>query len=352
MGKKYRLGFVRADTHAYYFGIMLDKCDPMVLLKHNYVVHHYAHNIYDPKALTMPKVDGFEITKIYDENIEEAKKFSETFLNKPQVCESLEEMASDLDVVFIANCDLGGTDHLEFARPFLEKGIPTYVDKPFASNFEDAQEIVRLAEKNNTLLFNASILTYVPAAEQFRNRFSEISDTFYPVPAEGNKGVALGLIKGVGGAFSQELSGESVSGGIEDRLAYIIHGISLALNLFGKGVEWVEAMGELPLEYLHLHLKSGVNVMILNTSTEVFPESCSFYASAFSKYGAVHSNAIGDPEFLGGGEKILHKLKEMLDTGKAPTLYRDILEHNAVIEAAQLAQKNGKRVYIKEVWKE
>ena len=351
MAKKFRLGIVRADTHAYYFGIMMQECDPMTLWQNNFVVHHYAHNIYDPKVMTMPRVDGFEIAKIYDSDPAEAKKFSDAFFGKPVVCESLEEMTRDIDGVFIANCDLGGTDHLELARPFLTKGIPTYVDKPFASTLKDAQEIVSLATEHRTPLFNASILTYVPAAEHFRRRFAEIDSTFYPIPAETPKGVGLGVIKGVGGAFSQELSGQTVSGGIEDRLAYIIHGVSLALNLFGKGVEWVEAMGGLPLEYLHLHLKSRVNVMVLNTSTDVFPESCSFYASAFSKYGAVHSGPIGDPEFLGGGEKILHLLRQMLETGKAPTAYHDILEHNAVIEAGQLAQKKGQRVYLKDVWK-
>ena len=29
--KKIRLGVIRADTHAYYYGIMLEKCDPLRL---------------------------------------------------------------------------------------------------------------------------------------------------------------------------------------------------------------------------------------------------------------------------------------------------------------------------------
>ena len=347
-----RLGIVRADTHAYYYGIMMNECDPMVLLRDNYVVHYYASNIYDPKVLTVPKVPGFEIAKIYDYKPENARQFSDTFFGKPVVCETLEEMTTDVDAVFVADCDGGGGDHLKLATPFLKKGIPTFVDKPFASTLPDALEIVRLAEEHKTPLFNGSILTHVPAAARFRQRFDEIATTFYPVPSEAPEGVGLGVIKGVGGAFSQELSGTAISGGIEDRLAYIIHGVSLGLNLFGKGVEWVEAMGNLPLEYLHLHLKNGIDVMILNTSTEVFPESCSFYASAYSKYGAIHSGPIGDPEFLGGGQRILQLFKQMLETGASPTDYHDILEHIAVIEAAQVAQEKGQRVYLKDVWKD
>ena len=350
--KKYRLGIIRADTHGYYYGIMLDKCDPMVLSRNNYVVHHYATDIYDPKLLTVPQVPGFEITKVYDYKIEEAKKFSETFLGKPTVCQTVEEMTEDVDAVFICNCDLGGEDHLKLATPFLKKGIPTLVDKPFALTLADAQEIVRLARENHTPMFSASILTYVPAALRFKQRFEEIHGAYWPVPKSGSKlPIGLGVIKGVGGAFSQELGGKAVSGGLEDRIAYLIHGIALGLNLFGRGVEWVEAMGQLPLEYLHLHLKSGVEIMILNTSVEIFPEECSFYASAFSKYGAIHSGPIGDPQFLGGGEKIMQMFKQMLDSGKPVRDYDEIVEHNAVIEAGKLAQEKGSRVYLKDIWK-
>lgn len=348
--KKIRLGIVRADTHAYYYGIMLDRCDPMLLLKNNYVVHHYASSIYKPQLLTCPKVGGFEIAGIYDQDSKSARMFSETFNNKPVVYESVNEMADHVDAVFIADCDGSGSDHLKFAEPFLKKSVPTFVDKPFASTLADAQAIVKLANKHKTLMFNASILSYVPAASRFKKRFDEIASTYYPVPEQlAAVPIGLGVIKGVGGAFSQELSGKAVSGGIEDRMAYIIHGVSLALNLFGTDIEWVEAMGGLPLEYLHLHTQSGVEIVIINTSVDIFPESCSFYASAYSKYGAVHSGAIGDPEFLGGGKKILEIFKKMLKTGVAPVSYSEFIRPIAVIEAAQAAQKKGQRVYIKDI---
>jgi len=350
---KIRLGAVRADTHGYYYGVMLDECDAALLQKHNYVCHHYATGIYLPEKIYAPQVPGFEIARIYDYDYEVAKGFSETFLGKPVACEKLEDVAEGVDAVAIFDCDGGGGDHLALARPFLEKGIPTFVDKPFASTLTDATEIVRLAREHNTPLFNASILSYVPAAAQFKSRFAEITKGYYPLPeGQSEASIGLGVVKGVGGAFSQELSGKAVSGGIEDRLAYLIHGVALALNLFGTGVEWVETMGVLPLEYVHLHLENGVEIVILNTSVDIFPELCSFYASAYSKFGAVHSPAIGDPEFLGGGQRIMEVFGDMVRSGKPPVAYESFLEHIAVIEAAQLAQDKGARVYIKDVWQQ
>ena len=93
----------------------------------------------------------------------------------------------------------------------------------------------------------------------------------------------------------------------------------------------------------------GCDVMILNTSSEAFPETCSFSASAYGKFGAIHSVPIGDPEFIGGAERILHIFREMVQTKKPPMDYDDFIEPIAVIEAGQLAQKNGNRVYVKDV---
>lgn len=200
--EKIKLGIVRADTHGYYFGIMMDQCDPLLLQKNDYVVHHYASDIYSADVLSNPKVDGFDIVKIYDSEPEKAQRFSETFKGKPQVCEKLEDMADGVDAIFLGDCDGSGVDHLKLAEPFLKKGIPIFVDKPFASTLKDAEKIVRLAEENNTLMFNASILSHVPAAAHFKQRFVEIAQNYWPVSSQlPSLPLGLGVVKGVGGAF-------------------------------------------------------------------------------------------------------------------------------------------------------
>lgn len=344
------MGLVRCDTHGYYFGAMAAPCDPLLLQKHNYVVHHYFSNIYSAEKLTMPLVPGFEIVKVYDGDPEKASAFSETFLGAPRVCESLEAMTEDLDAVFIADCNGGGGDHLELARPFLEKRIPTFVDKPFASRLADAKAILALADEKGVAVYNASILSVVPAADQFKQRVGEILGTYWPVPSTGARTErVLGVVKGVGGAFSQELVGKTLAGGIEERLAYIIHGIALGLNLLGGGVEWVECMGTLPLEYLHLHLRSGGETLVINTPTDLFPESCSFYAAAYSKFGAIHSGPIGDPEFIGGGAQILRLFGEMVRTGKSPVSHAEMLEPIAVVEAGWASQTRRERIFLVDI---
>jgi len=337
-----RVGVIRCDTHGYYFGAQMGYHDlvPGKLVEHDYIVAHYYQNIYDPWDLEkLPKVPGMRITACWDAEGERAQRFSETFSGRPVACDKIDDMIPLIDAIFISDCDGGGGDHLKLATPFLKAGIPTFVDKPFASTLADANAIVKLAQKHGTPMYNSSILSVVPAADMFRSRFAEIGDA------------TVGVIKGVGGAFSQENLGSRDFGGIEDRLAYIIHGVALALNLFGSDVEFVEAMGMLPLEYLHLHMASGKEVMILNTSVEHFPERCNFYAAAYSAQGAVTSNPIGDFEFIYGGQRILQNFKKMVQTGKPPRAYDDIIWHIAIIEAAQVAQKTGRQVRVEDVLK-
>ena len=89
----------------------------------------------------------------------------------------------------------------------------------------------------------------------------------------------------------------------------------------------------------------------MNTSVDIFPETCSFYASAYSKFGAVHSGPIGDPEFIGGGQRIVELFKKMVNTGKPPVAYEEFILDIAVIEAGQIAQKKGTGVYMKDILK-
>lgn len=341
--RPFRIGVIRCDTHGYYFGAQMDSRHlvPAKLVEYDYIVAHYYQNIYNPWDLEkLPTVSGMEIVKCYDYDRDRAEQFSETFSGRPVVCDTVEEMVAGIDGVFISDCDGGGGDHLKLATPFLKAGIPTFVDKPFASTLADARAILRLAQKHGTPVYNSSILSVVPAADLFKRRFAEIGDA------------TVGVVKGVGGAFSQENLGRREFGGIEDRLAYIIHGVALALNLFGSDVEYVEAMGTLPLEYLHLHMRSGKEVMVLNTSVEHFSERCEFWASGFSARGCVHSRPIGDFEFIYGGQRILQNFKKMLQTGQPPRPYDDILLHIAVIEAGQIAQRTGQQVSIEDVLSE
>ena len=62
---------------------------------------------------------------------------------------------------------LEGGVHLARAAPFLEAGLPCYIDKPFACSSDDARKIVALADKHKAPVFSASSLRYAPELTAF-----------------------------------------------------------------------------------------------------------------------------------------------------------------------------------------
>ncbi len=70
----------------------------------------------------MPFVGGFEITRVWDAERDVAEQTRRVFLDVPEICDSPDQCSDDVDLVLIANCNLDGKDHLEFALPGLEKG--------------------------------------------------------------------------------------------------------------------------------------------------------------------------------------------------------------------------------------
>lgn len=105
-------------------------------------------------------------------NTEKLKGYGVAILENPL------DLLGKVDAVLVESVD--GSVHLERALPFLEKGIPTYVDKPFACSLNDAKAMVKVAETKHVPLMSSSSLRYAPEV----------------VEAKGGKG-AVGAIIGV-----------------------------------------------------------------------------------------------------------------------------------------------------------
>jgi len=323
---KIRVGMIGCDLHGLYYGALMEKHDPLLMrqIGRGQAAFFYFYLHYnDPTVMTVPSVSGFTIAKVWDANPQDAQAASAIFGDKPLVCDSLDECSDDVDLVFIPDCNGDGSTHLELATPGLKKGVPTFVDKPFASTLEDARAIVALADKQRAPVMSLSMLRTVPQAKHFRDRLQEVAP------------VGFGSIKGAG----QTLAGS-------------IHTISLAQHVFGSGVEAVHCMGPSELAYLHLDYgdrsdRPAAGVMLNCHSGPTY--HCSLYVSAYGDKGAIHSGQIGDFEFPYGAAEILRKIRRMVRTGRAQVPREEMLECIAIAEAGRKAQKAGRRVALSEV---
>ena len=318
--KPIRVALVRCDGHAYTFSPFMADCDPEAYARNFHAQFHFMIDAYKPGRMKFEPVEGFEIAKVWDPKRRKAEGVRDLFFGKPVVCETLEEAARDVDAVLINNCNYDGGDHLKLATPFLEKGIPTLIDKPMAATLKDAVAIVELARKHNAPLMSSSILAYCDEVENLKARYREL-------PGPVTRGVVNGCNGGLGG---------------------IIHGLTLGHTVFGPGVESVECMGQAPLEYLLMHYADKRQMLIVNATGGTYDF---FRCSVWSRAGGTpaplkHLSArpMGNPAFVVGARKIIVDFKKMIETGKPPMPYERIIELIAIVDAARLAQKTGHRV--------
>lgn len=338
------------ECHSWHYAPFMDECDAAVMSEmYPAIFIWFTDGGHWDTLSRIERVPGFEITKVWDiQSTERSGHLARLLKSKPTVCAKFEETFEDVDAAFICDGGGDGTLHLEHAKPYLERGIPVFMDKPFANTYADATAMVDLAAKTDTPLFTASILSHVNEIGHFHSRWREI-----PPPG-------VGVVKGVGPSMGA-----------------LIHTLALAQGVFGTGVEWVECMGtppedalslrredlartgpfapgDLPLEVMMLRYPDERQVIVLNTRYDRMDWfSCEVWSASPRRNPPprmyLRSLEIGDAEYLGGTFNIVKLFKQMLETGEPPVPYNVPLELIAIVEAGRKAQRTRQRVYLNEI---
>lgn len=102
--------------------------------------------------------DNIRVTAVMG-SPESAQKVAQT-AQVQTICESAEEMAQMVDAVMVVNQK--GSAHYENAMPFVKKGMPIFVDKPFTSDVRQAKELYAEMQKYGCRVMGGSGLKYVP----------------------------------------------------------------------------------------------------------------------------------------------------------------------------------------------
>lgn len=132
----------------------------------------FARQINQPDENGVYLYPDCRITMVGGHYPEANQKLAETF-QIDQVVEDYREMLGKVDAVAITARD--GKYHLEFAKPFLEAGIPVFVDKPFTADVKEAEELIALAKKGGSPLCGGSCLKYSEDVQDFK-KFVETTD--------------------------------------------------------------------------------------------------------------------------------------------------------------------------------
>jgi len=82
------------------------------------------------------------------------------------------EMLGQVDAVLIESVD--GNAHYERTVPFLEAGLPVFVDKPFTSDLKQAKALADLARAQKVSLFTSSSLRYGLEIVEIQEKAGEV----------------------------------------------------------------------------------------------------------------------------------------------------------------------------------
>lgn len=244
-----------------------------------------------------------------DEYVEKLREFGVEIVETP---EALLDM--NLDGVCIEAVD--GSVHLERARPFLEAGMPLYIDKPFTCSSADAKEILRLADENNVPVFSTSSLRYgLEVVEVLEDK-------------EGKYG------KVVGASCWSPASLQERNPGLFN---YGIHAVEPLFTLMGSGCKAVWTVFQDGAEVTVGLWDDGRIGSIRGTRDGA-------HAYGFTAWceKQVVTTSINAAYIY---RELLKKMVGMFETGEPPVELQETLEIVAFIEAAMESAKNdGKRV--------
>jgi len=329
------VGLIGCNMRALWYGAIFDDVDPYAYSVLDPAAYHHLTSYYKNDAeLDLKRATGFRLVKVYDRDAEAATRTAAAFRTKPEVCKDLDQVSKGVDLVFVANESGDGSDHAELATPGLAKGVPTFVDRPFAATVQDAKAMIALARRKRAPLFSCSHLRSLPHAAQFRARFAELNT------------LEVGTVQGHG-----------------PNPAHMADGIELALFLFGDGfrgrVDSVQSMGAWPLEIMHVRYAKAAKrllvtgeranctreVVVVNSHTSA--TRYAFWATAISFIKPIDSPDLDAFVQPVGGLAVMNAIKKMVRTGKPPLPYPQIIEPVAVAQAGRKAHNKPRPVRLK-----
>ena len=224
-----------------------------------------------------------------------------------------EEIIGNVDAVLIESVD--GSVHLDRARPFIEAGLPVYIDKPFACCLGDAKELVALAAAKKVPLFSSSSLRYALEITDLKTHETE-----------------PGSIVGVDTYGPASLHPRNPG-----FFHYGIHGVEPLYALMGPGCESVWSVSDAGTDVVIGRWKDGR----LGTVRGTRRGAHSYGFTAFCEKSVVARTMNTNYIY----RELLKRIVTMFETGRPPIDLSETLEIVAFIEAAiTSAQKEGMRV--------
>jgi predicted dehydrogenase len=278
-----------------------------------------SHCMSFAKALNLPDACGayrypdVRVVKIMGDAESAEKTRAEA--NVPEIAQKIEEFF-DCDAVMVTA--RRGSQHLALSLPFLQKGIPTFIDKPFTVSEAEAETLLAAAQKSGALVCGGSACKFAPKVLELKERVAVLRR---------EKRLAAATL-----SFNLFIDIE-----YDGFFFYASHLIEMCTAIFGDGIESVVAERN-GASVAVLARYADVVVTLLYTGG-VFESAAVLYTKQGIVFENIDVSSIFDEE--------LKVFVNMLKTKTQPAPLRSYLLPVVLMNAVHSAYSTGKPVTIR-----
>jgi GFO/IDH/MocA oxidoreductase family protein len=176
------------------------------------------------------QITGANVTHIYCDDRNDAEHVAKCSLI-PNVVDCPEAMIGQVDAVIIAT-DIG-SEHVERVKPFVEAGVPLFIDKPLCDNDTDLAIFQKWVIDEKRPIMSSSGMRYAKEYMPYRASTSE-----------------LGELRYVSATMSKKWE------------TYGIHALEAIYPIVGPGFKTIQNIGTAERNIVHMTHERGIDIMI------------------------------------------------------------------------------------------
>ncbi len=271
-----------------------------------------SHTVAIAKIINIDKkIKGMRVDYVWGET----KAYAEDAAERgqiPNIVKKPTDMLGKVDAIFVDHRH--PKYHLDAARPFVQKGIPAFIDKPFCYRSSEGKKFLAMAKRKGTPVTSFSVLPHFDAFQEFKKKASKIGNI-------------------VSATSFGPCDLKSKWGGV---FFYGIHQVDVMLHAFGYDVKAVLVTKNGPANATgQLFYPSG----LIATMALIKEGSPGFGMSAIGTDGTVTMPIEGGDDPYLNGVKCFTK---MFRTGKEPMTREQMLRPVQLLEAMEKSVKSGK----------
>ena len=299
---------INTGAHGYLYGSCFGPYD-----RYPFLLGGGQLDIMESSSIPVIPFKNTQIVRVWDPDREKAAQFARAF--GCAVADDMMAVGENVDAIFMADTSGNGENHANVAIPFMEKGLPVCVDKPFADSLANARRMVEVAERTKTPVFSSSLLRYAKATEEL-------------------KALDVGEVKTV----------VVSSGGSTAKMVSAIHGFATLHGFMGPGIVSANSIGpEKGGEVIRFLYKDGrVGILQMNGVR------AEFRIDVFGSKGVAWRET-PMPAYRYGAIKVAQTFVKMVETREPALSYEVLLETVAAIEAARRSTAERREVALEEL---